>query len=68
LEVTAQNSGALRLYSRLGFKTVKTVYKAVELAYAWPPCRRWLSFQWWIAFESAAAFSGDKKSPSRGVL
>lgn len=34
LEVTAQNTGALRLYSRLGFKTVKTVYKAVELAYA----------------------------------
>lgn len=34
LEVTAQNSGALRLYHRLGFRTVKTVYKAVEVAYA----------------------------------
>lgn len=34
LEVTAQNTGALRLYKRLGFRTVKTVYKAVELAYA----------------------------------
>lgn len=34
LEVTAQNTGALRLYNRLGFRTVKTVYKAVELAYA----------------------------------
>lgn len=34
LEVTAQNSGALRLYHRLGFRTTKTVYKAVEVAYA----------------------------------
>lgn len=34
LEVTAQNTGALRLYNRLGFRTVKTVYKAVEMAYA----------------------------------
>ncbi len=34
LEVTAQNSGALRLYERLGFRTVKTVYKAVDVAYA----------------------------------
>lgn len=34
LEVTAQNLGALRLYHRLGFRTVKTVYKAVEVAYA----------------------------------
>jgi len=30
LEVTAQNSGAIRLYRRLGFVTVKTVFKAVE--------------------------------------
>jgi hypothetical protein len=30
LEVTAQNYGAVRLYHRLGFRTVKTVYKAVE--------------------------------------
>ncbi len=34
LEVTAQNYGAVRLYRRLGFRTVKTVYKAVEVAYA----------------------------------
>lgn len=34
LEVTAQNLGALRLYERLGFSRVKTVYKAVEVAYA----------------------------------
>ncbi len=34
LEVTAQNSGALRLYRRLGFRKIKTVYKAVEVAYA----------------------------------
>jgi ribosomal protein S18 acetylase RimI-like enzyme len=33
LEVTAENSGAIRLYRRLGFVTVKTVYKAVEAAY-----------------------------------
>lgn len=33
LEVTAQNSGALRLYHRLGFRRVKTVYKAAEVAY-----------------------------------
>ena len=32
LEVTAQNVGALRLYQRLGFRIVKTVYKAAELA------------------------------------
>ena len=32
LEVTAENSGAIRLYRRLGFVTVKTVYKAVEAA------------------------------------
>ncbi len=34
LEVTAQNRGAVRLYKRLGFRTVKTVYKSVELVYA----------------------------------
>ncbi len=34
LEVTAQNVAAVRLYHRLGFRTVKTVYKAVEVAYA----------------------------------
>jgi ribosomal protein S18 acetylase RimI-like enzyme len=34
LEVTAQNTGALRLYERLGFRRVKTVYKAAEVAYA----------------------------------
>ncbi|MEQ8791548.1 MAG: GNAT family N-acetyltransferase [Pirellulaceae bacterium] len=34
LEVTAQNTGAVRLYQRLGFRTTKTVYKAVEVAYA----------------------------------
>jgi len=30
LEVTAQNDGAIRLYRRHGFTTVKTVFKAVE--------------------------------------
>jgi ribosomal protein S18 acetylase RimI-like enzyme len=34
LEVTAQNTGAVRLYERLGFKTTKTVYKAAEVAFA----------------------------------
>ena len=33
LEVTAENTGAIRLYRRFGFVTVKTVYKAVEAAY-----------------------------------
>lgn len=32
LEVTAQNTGALRLYERLGFRTTKTVYKAADVA------------------------------------
>ena len=32
LEVTTQNDGAVQLYERLGFRTVKTVYKAVEMA------------------------------------
>jgi ribosomal protein S18 acetylase RimI-like enzyme len=34
LEVTAQNVGAVRLYERLGFRRVKTVYKAADVAYA----------------------------------
>jgi ribosomal protein S18 acetylase RimI-like enzyme len=34
LEVTAQNSGACRLYERLGFTQTKIVYKASEVAYA----------------------------------
>jgi GNAT superfamily N-acetyltransferase len=34
LEVTAQNSSAIRLYRRIGFTTVKVVYKAVETEYA----------------------------------
>jgi len=34
LEVTAHNVGAIRLYRRLGFVTIKTVYKAVEHVYA----------------------------------
>ncbi len=34
LEVTSLNEGAIRLYERLGFRRVKTVYKAVEVAYA----------------------------------
>jgi len=34
LEVTAQNEGAIRLYRRLGFVTVKTLYKAVEPVYS----------------------------------
>ncbi|MDX1946076.1 MAG: GNAT family N-acetyltransferase [Pirellulaceae bacterium] len=37
LEVTAQNTGACRLYERLGFTRTKVVYKAAEVAYqeAW---------------------------------
>ncbi len=34
LEVTAQNSGAVRLYKRLGFSRARTVYKVCEIAYA----------------------------------
>jgi ribosomal protein S18 acetylase RimI-like enzyme len=34
LEVTAQNTNAVRLYRQLGFVTVKTVYKAVEPVYS----------------------------------
>ena len=33
LEVTAENEGAVRLYHRLGFTTVKTVFKPAEVAY-----------------------------------
>jgi ribosomal protein S18 acetylase RimI-like enzyme len=33
LEVTAENQGAIRLYRRLGFVTIRTVYKAVEAEY-----------------------------------
>lgn len=33
LEVTADNLGAVRLYHRLGFRSVKTVYKSAEIAY-----------------------------------
>jgi len=32
LEVTAENEGAIRLYRRVGFRTVKTVFKAAEVA------------------------------------
>ena len=32
LEVTAENEGAVRLYHRIGFRTVKTVFKAAEVA------------------------------------
>lgn len=34
LEVTAQNSGAVQLYKRLGFSRARTVYKVSEVAYA----------------------------------
>jgi len=33
LEVTSQNEGAIRLYRRIGFRKVRTVYKAIELDY-----------------------------------
>ncbi len=32
LEVTADNQGAIRLYRRMGFDAIKTVFKAVEVA------------------------------------
>ena len=32
LEVTAENEDAVRLYRKLGFRTTRTLYKAVELA------------------------------------
>lgn len=31
LEVTSQNTGAVRLYQRLGFRTLRTVFKSVEI-------------------------------------
>jgi RimJ/RimL family protein N-acetyltransferase len=34
LEVTAENQGAVKLYRQLGFRTVRTLYKSVELAYS----------------------------------
>jgi GNAT superfamily N-acetyltransferase len=34
LEVTSQNDGAIRLYRRLGFSKVRTVYKVIEVAYS----------------------------------
>ena len=33
LEVTAENTGAIRLYRRLGFQSARTVYKVAEIAY-----------------------------------
>jgi len=38
LEVTSENAGAVRLYRRLGFRTIRTLYKTVELAES-PSCR-----------------------------
>ena len=32
LEVTANNTGAIRLYDRLGFRILRTVFKSVEVA------------------------------------
>ncbi|OHB72195.1 MAG: hypothetical protein A2V70_20775 [Planctomycetes bacterium RBG_13_63_9] len=34
LEVTAQNDGAIRLYGRLGFRIVKTVFKTAEMVHS----------------------------------
>jgi ribosomal protein S18 acetylase RimI-like enzyme len=34
LEVTAKNQDAQRLYQRLGFRRLRTVYKTAEVAYA----------------------------------
>jgi ribosomal protein S18 acetylase RimI-like enzyme len=34
LEVSADNSGACRLYERIGFRRTKVVYKASEVAFA----------------------------------
>lgn len=34
LEVTAENVPAVRLYTRLGFRHVRTLYKSVEVAYS----------------------------------
>jgi hypothetical protein len=35
LEVTAENEGAIRLYERLGFRTVRTVFKVAEVCYSY---------------------------------
>ena len=35
LEVTAENDGAVRLYHRLGFRQVRTLYKAAEAVEVW---------------------------------
>jgi GNAT superfamily N-acetyltransferase len=35
LEVTAQNDPAIRLYRRLGFRRIKTLYKAVPDFFSW---------------------------------
>jgi ribosomal protein S18 acetylase RimI-like enzyme len=34
LDVTAQNQDAIRLYRRIGFVTIRTIYKAAEAAYS----------------------------------
>ncbi|MCA9248448.1 MAG: GNAT family N-acetyltransferase [Planctomycetales bacterium] len=34
LEVTAQNEGAVQMYRQMGFRRVRTLYKAVEVAYS----------------------------------
>ena len=36
LEVTAENDGAVRLYRKIGFRTIRTLYKTVELAHTAP--------------------------------
>ncbi len=33
LEVTAQNYGAVRLYQRMGFRTLRTVFKSIDVTY-----------------------------------
>ena len=33
LEVTAQNLGAIRLYERVGFRTLRTVFKSIDVNY-----------------------------------
>ncbi len=33
LEVTSHNTGAFRLYKRLGFRVLKTVFKSVDISY-----------------------------------
>ena len=34
LEVTVQNTAAIRLYERYGFKKVETLFKVAEVQYA----------------------------------